>query len=159
MIEGNRLHHSGVRYRLRVAPLEKYIQQYQPEIGFSWNNDSSPRGYKGTWEIKDRRLYLTHLAEFSGRTKQHHPTTGPDVLRTLFPKAGAEGLFAERFNGTLRCPYGEELHFVKPGFASTYPHELHLSIENGILISEEVKNADIPPVAYPRAQRDKMLVT
>lgn len=159
VIEGNRLHHSGVRYRLRVAPLEKYIQQYQPEIGFSWNNDSSLRGYKGTWEIKDRRLYLTHLAEFSGRTKQHHPTTGPDVLRTLFPKAGEDGLFADDFNGTLRCPYGEELHFVKPGFASTYPHELVLRIENGVLISEEVENAAIPPIAYPRAQGDRMLVT
>lgn len=48
---------------------------------------------------------------------------------------------------------------MKPGFASTYPHELVLSIENGVLISEEVENAAIPPIAYPRAQRDKMLVT
>lgn len=157
MIESDRLHHKGARYRLRAAPLEKYLEQYQPEIKFCWNDHNSPRGYKGTWEIKDGRLYLTHLAEFSGRTNQHRPTTGPDVLRTLFPQAGKEGLFAERFNGTLRCPFGEQVRFVKPGFASTYRHELRLSIENGVLIREEIKNAVIPPAGHPRAQEDRIL--
>ena len=152
VIEGNRLHHNGARYRLRVALLETYLQQYRPGMRFCWNDESSARGYNGTWEIKDGRLYLTHLAEFTGRARQHHPTIGPDVLRDRFPQAGEDGLFADRFSGLLHCPYGAPLHFLEPGFASICPHELILGIENGVLVSEEVKDAAIPPAGYPRRQ-------
>lgn len=61
-------------------------------------------------------------------------------------------------NRSFAKHYGEELHFVKHGFPSTFPHELLLRVENGFLISEEVENAAIPPIVYPRAQGDRMLV-
>lgn len=70
------------------------------------------RNYLGTWEIKDRRLYLVAL-------------TGRHRLRETGP------ILADWFSGTLRVPKGEVLQYVHSGFASTYETELFIEIERG----------------------------
>jgi len=72
------------------------------------------RQYIGTWEVKDERFYLVHVG---GRFK-----------------VNGEPVLAEWFTGTLRIPRGEQLQYVHMGFGSVYEEELHIRIENGLVI-------------------------
>lgn len=70
------------------------------------------RGYQGTWEIADDKLYLTRL-------------------RGRFRLRGDEPLLARWFSGVLRVPRGELLQYVHMGFGSVYEEEVHIRIEEG----------------------------
>lgn len=73
------------------------------------------RGYLGTWEIKDDRFYLVRLA---GR----------------FRVRGGAPIHADWFSGVLRVPMGEVLQYVHMGFGSVYEQELHIKVENGVVV-------------------------
>lgn len=77
------------------------------------------RGYRGTWEIRDGRFYLVELL-------------GQFRLREGGP------VFAEWFSGVLRVPKGEMLHYVHMGFGSIYAEELHIKIENGVVVATRI---------------------
>ncbi len=73
------------------------------------------RGYQGTWEIKDGRLYLVSV---SGR----------------YALQGEEPLFAHWFSGTLRVPRGQVLRYVHMGFETVYERELYIKVEKGVVV-------------------------
>jgi len=77
------------------------------------------RCYQGKWEIRDQRFYLVDL---KGRLRLEE---GPP-------------LFAEWFTGTLRIPKGKRLHYVHMGFGSVYEEEIHVKIENGVVVEKKV---------------------
>lgn len=77
------------------------------------------RGYQGTWEIKDGRFFLVGLR---GRLKL----------------LGAEPLFADWFSGVLRIPKGEMLLYVHMGFGSVYEQEIHVKIEQGVVVASRI---------------------
>lgn len=77
------------------------------------------RGYIGTWEIKDGRFYLVDIM---GRYKI----------------AGESPIFAEWFSGVIRIPRGDILQYVHMGFGSVYEEELHVKIENGLVVKTEL---------------------
>jgi hypothetical protein len=79
------------------------------------------RRYVGTWEVRDDRLFLVGL-------------TGAYAL------AGAEPLFADWFTGVLRVPRGRELEYVHMGFGSLYEEELHIRVEEGVVIARRQMN-------------------
>jgi hypothetical protein len=80
------------------------------------------RGYVGTWQVRDGRLFLVALA-------------GSYAL------IGSEPLFADWFTGVLRVPAGRELEDVHMGFGSVYEEELHLRVEEGVVTaSRKVDN-------------------
>ena len=82
------------------------------------------RGYLGTWEIKDGTFYLNDII---GRYKKSTP----------------DRLLADWFTGVLRIPRGKMLQGVNMGFASVYEKELHIKIENGIVVKEvEIDNSN-----------------
>ncbi len=70
------------------------------------------RGYLGTWEIRDERLYLLRL-------------------RGRLAITGDEPLFAAWYSGILHVPRGELLRYVHMGFASVFEEELRITIEGG----------------------------
>ncbi len=74
------------------------------------------RGYVGSWEIKEGRLYLTAI---EGR----------------FKLLGDEALWADWFSGTLVVPRGKMLQYVHMGFESVYEEQLLIRVEKG-LVSE-----------------------
>ena len=84
----------------------------------SWSTDNW-RGYRGSWEIKDGRFYLTSL------TGNHKLT-------------GDKPLFADWFTGTLRIPGGELLEYVHMGFGSVFEQELHIHIRAGEVTASHV---------------------
>ncbi|MCK7576701.1 MAG: hypothetical protein MZV65_12940 [Chromatiales bacterium] len=81
------------------------------------------RGYIGTWEVKNGKLYLNEIVG-------------------LYKKLNPEPLFAEWFTGVLRIPKGERLLAINMGFASVHEKELHIKIERGAVVKErEIANS------------------
>lgn len=77
------------------------------------------RRYIGTWEIKEGRFYLVRL---EGR----------------YRLIGDEPLLADWFTGVLRIPRGELLQYVHMGFGSVFERELHIKVEQGIVVASRV---------------------
>lgn len=89
------------------------------------------RGYVGTWEIRDDRLYLLAIdTQFQDGS--------PARLVDLFP-GHPERVFAHWFTGTLRCPLGGILRYVHMGYGSVYEEDLLLHIDRGVLTRREVR--------------------
>ena len=89
------------------------------ESDFILENTACWRGYQGAWEIKDGRFYLVDLR---GRLR----------LR------GGEPILADWFSGVLRIPKGEMLQYVHMGFGSVFEQEVHIKIENGVVVTTRV---------------------
>lgn len=75
------------------------------------------RQYIGTWEIKDDKFYLNKL-EGAIRLVKDEP------------------VHATWFTGVLRVPQGKMLHYVHMGFGSIYEGEIHIKIENGVVVDQ-----------------------
>ncbi|HZK94125.1 MAG TPA: hypothetical protein VFC67_07950 [Prolixibacteraceae bacterium] len=65
-----KLIYKGETYPLASEPLSGYLQQISPEPQFLIRNTSCWRGYIGTWEIADERLFLISL---NGQSKASEP--------------------------------------------------------------------------------------
>jgi hypothetical protein len=77
------------------------------------------RGYQGTWKIKDGRFYLVGL-------------------RGRFQLREGDPILADWFSGVLRVPKGETLQYVHMGFGSVYEQEVHIKVENGLVVASRV---------------------
>lgn len=124
----------GVMLRMCDTPLDSYFSfgGRRPEPGFDcYSCTALWRGYVGSWEITNDRLYLVDL---SGTLRD-----GTDVcLATLFPDY-PDRVFAHWYSGELRIPEGKLLNYVHMGFGSRYERDLILSIRNGILLSRKTR--------------------
>jgi hypothetical protein len=89
------------------------------DLGFIVNSTACWRGYVGTWEIKEGRLFLVSL-------------------QGKYQLLGDEHLPAEWVSGVLRVPRGELLQGVNMGFGSVFEEEIHLKIEKGKVVSSRV---------------------
>lgn len=79
-------------------------------------NSSCWRGYVGTWEIKQGRLFLI------GLSGNYRLLDGPSI-------------FAQWFSGELVVPEGDFLHNF-----DAYEREQHITVINGIVVSASMKN-------------------
>ena len=116
------------------------------------------RGYVGTWEIIDGRLYLIELhGELEGG--------GAASLATGFP-GFPDRVFAHWYSGTLRIPQGKMLKYLHMGYGSTYERDLFLEIEKGVVKNTwvrqngTVENENAPEgygvggmTVFPRSQK------
>ena len=109
-----------------TEPLSDYFAfgGHHPEFEFTCT--ALWRGYVGTWEITNDRLYIVGL---TGTLKDGSEAT----LETLFP-GYPDRVFAHWYSGTLRIPEGKQLEYVHMGYASTYERDRILKIEKGVVI-------------------------
>jgi len=77
------------------------------------------RGYQGTWEIRDGRLFLT-------------------ALRGSFRLNGEGAILADWFSGVLRIPKGKILQYVHMGFGSVHEQEVHVKVEKGVVTATRI---------------------
>ena len=112
--------------------LEVYYRIAGMEAPFVWQRTSLWRGYIGTWEIKEGRLYLIDLDGFLNNGKTCS-------LEDIFP-GFASRVFAHWFSGRLCAPQGKLLDYVHMGFKSTYEFDLLLDIDRGVVIKTELKS-------------------
>lgn len=90
------------------------------------------RGYIGSWEILDGRLYIIGL---QGESEDGSQVTLTDVFPD-FP----ERAFAHWYSGTLRIPQGRQIEYVHMGFGSTFEADLFIEIERGVLVGTNLRH-------------------
>ena len=147
-----KLFHNGTNYALCAEPLEKYLKEQRPDIDFVWDSTACWRGYQGTWQIREGKLYLMKREGRLRKPGDHekYPKNDPDAFKKCFPDVGEDGLFADWFSGEMRCPYGDLLNYVHAGYASTYRKELVVKIDNGIVVGEVMKENEVPSGGFRR---------
>jgi hypothetical protein len=126
-----RLIFEGEQVALLSNPLSEYFALGGRNPGFESRSTALWRGYVGTWEILNDRLYLVAL---EGTLE-----SGDDAsLESVFP-GFKERVFAHWFSGRLRIPQGKLLEYVHGGYASTYERDVLLTLKNGVVISQEIR--------------------
>ena len=122
---------NGEILALCTEPLADYFAALEPPPEFAVNCTALWRGYVGTWEIRDARLFLIDI-------EAEYPDGRAVSLAGLFP-AYPQRVFARWYSGTLRCPRSGLLEYVHMGYASVHEEDLLLHVENGIVVSREVR--------------------
>jgi len=125
--------YQGQELSLCETPLDDYLASSGRHIEFEATSTALWRGYVGTWEIINARLYLVALD--GCMLVDNEPTAVK--LKDVFPQY-PEGLFAHWYSGELRCPRGKLLNYVHGGFMSTYEEDLFIEVRNGVVTAERV---------------------
>ncbi len=135
----------GEKVAICTEPLNDYFAAGGYNPGFESNCTALWRGYIGSWEIVDDRLYLVGL---EGTLENGTEAT----LGTIFPEF-PERVFAHWYSGTLRIPQGRQLEYVHMGYGSTFERDVFLDIERGVVVNTQVHHnglaqADDAPEGY-----------
>jgi len=125
---GETLIYNGERFAMHTEPLGYYLKT-RPEIDFYYNLSICIRGYHGTWEIRENKLFLISLKA----GLRNGEIVG---LSYLFPEE--EAVFAGWFSGEIRLPVGEQLVYVHMAYASLFEKDIILRFENGVLVDEKI---------------------
>jgi len=131
---GDILSYNGEKTTIATEPLKSYLET-RSDVGFIFKSTGLVRGYIGRWEIKSEKLYLVSLVGFIENNEQVD-------LNYLFPKQTE--VFAKWYSGDIRIPEGELLNKINLGHASVFEKDRILTIKEGILISETVKDNTKP---------------
>ena len=127
---GDILSYSGEKTTIATEPLKPYLET-RSDVGFIFKTTALVRGYIGTWEIRNKKLYLASLVGFIENNEQVD-------LNYLFPNKTE--VFANWFSGDIRIPEGKLLEKINLGYESVFEKDRILTFNKGILISETVKN-------------------
>ena len=102
-----KLNYEGQQLSMCSEPLGNYFAFTGINPGFESNCTALRRGYVGTWEIVEGRLYLIGLrgALLEG---------GDASLATIFPDFPRRD-FAHWYSGTIRIPQGKMLKYDHAG--------------------------------------------
>lgn len=133
------LHYNGETYWLSTEPLKPLLDI----IGDDFFDDKGPsiitictackRGYIGTWEIVEDKLFLIELKGYPEENEQFS-------MDILFPNQ--KKVFAEWFSGEIKTPQGEMLHYEHMGYMSIFEKDLFLKFNKGMLVGRrEVDNS------------------
>ena len=95
------LRYNGEDFSMYTNPLGDFFAMGGVNPGFESNCTALWRGYVGSWEIVDNRLYLIGI---SGTLEGGVEAT----LATIFPDF-PDRVFAHWYSGTIRIPQGNNL--------------------------------------------------
>jgi hypothetical protein len=130
------LNYEGQAIALCEEPLAGYFNLIKMEPPFVFTSTALWRGYVGSWEITQNRLYLVGLKGWIDGGRQVD-------LSFIFPDY-PRLVFAHWVTGRLRATRGELLEYVHQGYASTYEQDVFFDFDGGILKSVEVRNNGSP---------------
>jgi hypothetical protein len=136
------LYYMGEQLSMCSEPLAQYFTLSGKGIPLNSDCTALWRGYVGTWEIVDERLYLIGL---NGTTENDEPLS----VATLFPDF-PDRVFAHWFNGRLRVPQGGLVKYVHAAYSSQYERDLFLDIEHGVVMATSVQHNGIAETNAPR---------
>ncbi len=140
-----RLLYQGETVSMCTTPLSSYFAMGGVAPEFESSCTALWRGYVGSWEIAESRLYLVGL---SGLFEDEAQMS----LATIFPEF-PERVFAHWYSGTIRIPQGKLLEYVHMGYGSTYERDLFLDVERGVVVTTRerqngVAEAECAPEGY-----------
>ena len=121
-------------YKLLSEPLASYLEKRN--LKFDVPHTACWRGYRATWELKDRELYLIGFeGEINGK-EVDIKFLFPDATKVYFPFS----VKADWFTGHLRIPIGDMIQYVHGGFASVYSDEMIIEMEQGNVVKTSFKH-------------------
>jgi hypothetical protein len=139
---GEILYYKGKIFYLTTEPLQPLLNILGDDIEKIGGEDSSPseimmstacrRGYIGTWEIVEDKLFLKDLKGYPEENKKY-------TMNNLFPNQ--KEVFAKWFTGEIKMPQGKMLHYEHLGYCSIFEKDLFLGFKKGELVNKrEVDN-------------------
>lgn len=133
---------NGDTQGLSEWPLKTYIGLggQLPELNDFWTS-AHRRGYVGTWQIIDERLYLIKI-----RASLKNGEFGN--LGDLFP-GYPDRVFAHWYCGTLTIPEGKEIEHENSEFEAKYERDRLIYFENGVVTKTIIRhNGEAPEGAH-----------
>jgi len=131
------LHYNGEKYFLSSEPLKPLLEIIGEDNPFPKPKVCSTacwRGYVGTWEIFEDKLFLVGIRGFPEESKELS-------LDNLFPNQNK--VLAEWFTGEIKIPQGKMLHYEHMGYMSIFEKDLFFDFEKGTLVRKrEVDNTE-----------------
>lgn len=139
--------YEGKEHHLFTEPLRDYLDEMGDQVPkLTGGGSACWRGYRGTWEITDDRLYLIEISALirhpdivAHASELHYvmhdglpPGWERATLAHFFPGA-RDRVFANWYSGILRIPLGEQLIYVHMGYSSIYERDLFIEIEQGMV--------------------------
>lgn len=129
------LRYQGEDLAMFTNPLNDYFAMGGFSPRFAANCTALWRGYVGSWEVIDDRLYLIGLkGELEDGTEASLASVFPD-----FPNR----VFAHWFSGTIRIPQGKRLEYVHMGYGSTFERDLLLDVERGVVVNTRIRQNEM----------------
>ena len=122
--------YKGEKVGMATEPLAPYLQNIK-DVNFLSRSTACWRGYFGTWELRDKKLFIIALKACTDEYRNYEVD-----LNYLFP--GKNEIFADWFSGEIRIPQGEMLQYVHMGYQSIFEKDLMLKFKKGVLIDERV---------------------
>ena len=134
--------YKGKEYRLTCFPLEEYFDANHPKPKeFRPTSTACWRGYIGTWEIKQKALYLKSLgrdrSELDRKTLELKKKIEKIPLSLVF-KDRKPPIKATWYSGALRIPQGRMLRGGYSSFSAIYERDLYIGVKAGEVISEHL---------------------
>jgi len=129
------LHYEGQVHSMCTEPLGGYFSLLEVEPPFQWTNTGLWRGYVGTWEILEGRLYLIKL---KGLMKGGAQAT----VASVFPDFPTR-VFAHWYSGVLRVPQGQLLNYVHMGYGNTFEEDLLIEVECGVVQGTSIRKNNL----------------
>ena len=121
----------GIEHAMCSEPLSYYFSLGGQRPDFRSPHTGCWRGYIGTWEIIDHRLYLIGLKGWL--------ENGDDAtLATIFPRYETR-VFAHWLTDTVRLPQGKQLKYVHMGYGSVFERDLLLHFRKGQLVDKSLR--------------------
>jgi len=117
--------YEGETVAMRTTPLHDYFTLAGIAPNFLALYSTLWRGYVGSWEIIDGRLYLVGLR---GTLLDHTESS----VATFFPDF-PDRVFAHWYSGTIHITLGTTLEHVHEGLASTQARDVVLEVERGVV--------------------------
>ena len=129
------LNFEGQEHRVENHPLDQYFKLAKIEHDTPYTNTALWRGYVGTWEIKNSRLYLLSLT---------YPLRDESTLsiETYFP-GYPNRVFAHWYCGVLETRFGKLLK-IWGNWRRTYEHDCRIAIERGVVTGADVTTNEVP---------------
>ncbi|MFO7259022.1 MAG: hypothetical protein DIU61_015085 [Bacteroidota bacterium] len=124
----------GETMDLYTNPLEDYWAKNRKKRPPFYSLDVCRRGYIASWAIRDGQLFLTDIEGDIENRSLFGPKSKKCTLKTVFKKAGPEGVKAEWFSGKLRIPRGNMTQYEHNGYDSRFEREMIITVNKGDVI-------------------------
>ena len=124
-----RLIYKGQEYGIVTQPLDSFRMKMEKNPILFPPDTACWRGYRGTWEVRENKLFLIKLKAYTA----NHGIHGVELF---FP--GQKEVFAEWFTGEIQAPYGETGEVMQTMYQSIYGKDLFLDIREGVLVGARV---------------------
>ncbi len=140
-----KLIYESKKYFISTEPLYQFLELLRYRQPFHPPSTSCWRGYYGTWEVKEGKLFLTGLVGYI----ENNVEVG---IGHLFPKQ--KEVFAEWFTGEIRIQLGGILKYGYNGNASIHEVDFYIEFKNGNEIgtrtvdNRQLKFEDDPDVPF-----------